>query len=450
MNRYQRDNLIRNTNRVVSRINSRIGSSAPLRVGGIAEGEGYDDSLYSETDKYMIMTPQQRGDLDLFREARLVAEAFEDKIINYVAAILDPEYNYNTGVMVKQPSLLNPPSISVPIKTLTTIKSEGKSSICISWNPFLFCTKQDLGKIVLAEKSNDQNKRIYANQVSSVLYSLSETTGLDSILKADSWNSKVFAIPDNLPDIGVSKARLVSAKIKISFRGTIYNQGGTVMGAATFEGPPGLVLNTGDDGRVWMNGGAQAKWSDLFKVSLGDQFSENSLCPFEEKVISNGIWAKNVNITENANGISAVFIPTDPMDEVFYKPGTYYGEQIAVDKNMQDDWTKATSLLYSAKGARLNYLFNIQGLNTESNPIVVETYTTWECLPTNQSASVFRNTNMGMNNLAAYEKVKDLISTYMGESSGLHTVKKNNLGGLFSKLKSLASKAWKGIKANLD
>jgi len=400
------------------------------------------DNNYGMTDQYMIMQEDERNKVKIFREAQLIHKAFTDKIINYVAGILDPEYNYTTGIMVKQPSLMNPPSVSIPIKTLTTIKSNSSSAICISWNPTLFCTKNEIGNIVLGKRDGVDVK---ANRVASVLYSVSENIGTEVAVQADSWDAKVYAVPDNLPEIGVSKARLVSAKIKISFRGSVLNQGGTIMGAATFQGAPGLVLNTDNENRVYKNTkeDEQATWADLFKVTLGDQFDPEALCPFQEKVLSNGIWAKNVNITKDANGISAIFIPTDPMDEIFCTPGTYYGEKVA-----QSEITSvkgATTALMTDKGARLGYMFNIQGLvGANTNPITVETYATWEVLPTNLSASSLRNSNSGIvNTTRGYEALKDMLSKYFDESTGIHTNKPNQVSGLFDVL----SRIGKGVAA---
>jgi hypothetical protein len=400
--------------------------------------------LYGNTDKYMITTPQERHNLNLFKEARLVESAMEDKIINYVAAILDPEYNYNTGIMVKQPNLLNPPSVSIPIKTLTTIKSETESSICVAWNPALFCTKNDLLNLSLGTRGGN---KVTPNRICSVLYALPENVGTESYIAADAWGAKVKCVPDNLPEVGVSKARLVSAKIKISFRGSVLNQGGTIMGAATFQGPPGVIVETDNREYVYKNGqeGAIATWADLFRPVLGDQFNDNNQCPFEEKVLSNGIWAKNVNITKDASGITAIFIPTDPMDEIFYKPGTYYGEPIAKDDTIQNS-KGATTMLSSDKGAKLSYLFNIQGLSAQnSNPITIETYQTWEVLPTNLSASSLRNSANNMSSHQMIEKIKVLLQEYFNRSTGIHTNKPNSLSGLFDLLKKAAVGAWKAI-----
>jgi len=278
-----------------------------------------------------------------------------------------------------------------------------------------------------------------------VLYSVSENIGTEVAIQADSWKAKVFAVPDNLPEIGVSKARLVSAKIKISFRGSVLNQGGTIMGAATFQGAPGLVLNTDQDNKVYRNSkeDEQATWEDLFKVTLQDQFDPESLCPFQEKVLSNGIWAKNVNITKDANGITAIFIPTDPMDEIFCTPGTYYGEKVA--QSEINSVKGATTALMTNKGARLSYLFNIQGLSgNNTNPITVETYATWEVLPTNQSASALRNSNTGITNtVKGYEQLKNMMSEYFNVSTGIHTNKPNQVSGLFG----ILSRIGKGVAA---
>lgn len=387
--------------------------------------------------------------MDIFKEARIIDGIYQDKVINYIAGILDPEYNYNTGIMVKQPSLMNPPSVSIPIKTLTTIPSEGYSSICIAWNPTMFCTTNMLSTIQLGVDTTNNNAPIYANKICSVLYSLGEIENAMLVTPPSSWNATVKGIPDNLPEVGIAKARLVSSKIKISFRGPILNQGGTIMAAATFQGPPGIICNTGDDNRIKTNSTQRnATWADLFKISLGSSFNEKDMSPFEEKIISNGIWARNVNITKDANGITAIFIPTDPMDEIFCKPGTFYGENIT-NPESQCNGPYATSCLYSDKGARLNYLFNIQGIpGDNTNPITVETYTTWEVIPTNQSASTLRNSASTISNTAYYSTIKQTISEFMDTQSGIQqTSSTPQLSGFLDTIGSIVKGAWKVGKA---
>lgn len=407
------------------------------------------EKLYSNTDDYMIMSPHDRKNLDIYSTANDIESLYQKKVLNYIAAILDPEYNYSTGIMVKQPSLMNPPSVSIPIKTLTTIPSEGYSSICLAWNPTMFCTTNMLNRIQLGYDTTNNDEPIYANKICSVLYSLGELENGMLKVPPSSWSATVKGIPDNLPEVGIAKARLVSSKIKISFRGPVLNQGGTIMAAATFQGPPGVICNTADDNKIKTNQTQRdVTWSDLFKISLGSSFNEKEMSPFEEKIISNGIWAKNVNITKDANGITAIFIPTDPMDEIFCKPGTFYGEK--VESNVPCNGPRATSCLYSDKGARLNYLFNIQGIpGDNTNPITVETYTTWEVIPTNQSASTLRN-SASMVTTPYFNQIKDTISRFLTDNTGISVTSANqDLTGWWSNLKQAASAVWDTVKPGL-
>jgi hypothetical protein len=181
----------------------------------------------------------------------------------------------------------------------------------------------------------------------------------------------------------------------------------------------------------------------LFAISLGNSFNEKDMSPFEEKIISNGIWAKNVNITKDANGITAIFIPTDPMDEIFCKPGTFYGEKVE-NPDAQCGGPYATSCLYSDKGARLNYLFNIQGIpGDNTNPITVETYTTWEVIPTNQSASTLRNSSSQIVTSEYYTKIKSLINGYLTTQTGIAKVNtEDTMKGFWSTLGNVAKQAW--------
>jgi hypothetical protein len=414
------------------------------------------NNIYTE-QKYTPRSNYEDNLLNPFEEAKEIYDLYDDKIINYVAGILDPEFNYNTGVMVKQPSLLNVPSVSIPIKTLTTLPTQGFSSVCIAWNPSLFCTSQTLQNIKIGYNIiNDEKVPVYANRICSVLYSTGTLSAGLLEKPSSSWDAPVFGVPDNLPEVGVAKARLVSAKIKISFRGPILNQGGTVMACATYLGTPGVIAATTDTNEIWRNkpemvgeeARNQATWRDMFAPVQGQMYNPDDLSPFEEKIISNGIWAKNVNITKDANGISAVFIPSDPMDEIFYKTGTYYGEDVNQESllSLKD---KGTTLLYSDKGAKLCYLFNVQGIPPELNPITIETYTNWEVIPTALAASTLRNTQQ--TNLTNKEsvQVKELLNEYFNVSNGIHTVSNNYVGGFIDNIwnvaKSLAKKAYEKL-----
>jgi hypothetical protein len=402
------------------------------------------NKYHTDNGSKFLRTTNEEDLMNIFKEAREIVETKKNKLITYVAAILDPEYCYNNGVMIKQPNLLTIPSVTIPIKTLTTIQTNNSTSLCISWNPSLFCTKPALGNIQVGR--NAAGDVVYANKIFSTLYSTGEVNNNVKEIPASSWKAPVFGIPDNLPEVGVAKARLVSAKIKISFRGPILQQGGTVMGAATFLGPPGIVANSDDHNVVYLNVPIvdqsetryQATWEDLFKPSQGQLFN-NEMSPFEEKCISNGIWSKNVNITKSASGISAVFVPMDPMDEIFYKTGTFYGEEVNQDIQLMNG-NFGSIVSYSDKGARLSYVFNIQGIPVEQNPITVETYTNWEVLPTDLAASALRNFSGVQLTSEEVANMKNILKEYFATNSGLHTVTQNSEVGFLDLLGQIGSK----------
>jgi len=412
----------------------------------------FNDSInkfHTDEGNKFLRNNEEEDNMNIIKEARLIYGMQKDKLITYVAAILDPEYCYNNGVMIKQPNLVTIPSVTIPIRTLATVPTNGSSSLCVSWNPSLFCTKSTIGNIKVGK--NSQGNDVFANKVYSTLYSIGDVVDNVVVTPASSWEAPVFGIPDNLVEAGVAKARLVSAKIKISFRGPILQQGGTVMGAATFLGPPGVIAHSNDTNAVFLNqteiigqnSRTQVNWSDLFKLSQGQLYNAE-MTPFEEKNISNGIWSKNVNITKTANGISAVFVPMDPMDEIFYKTGTFYGEEVNQDVPLQNG-DLGTIVTYSDKGARLAYLFNVQGIPIENNPITIETYTNWEVLPTDLAASALRNFSNVNLSVDEISKIKEMLKQYFVENSGIHTTSPQSEVGfldLLGKLgKSLVEKA---------
>jgi len=430
----------------VSGVQEQVDDALRNRMNYQSYGLARNNNLYDFNSRCYIRDAKMDSEFQPFQKAKEFESIYPEKLIQYIAAILDPELNYSLGLQVKQPSLLSTPSVSIPIKTLTTIPSENFNSICISWNPITFCTVKDLAKIQVGtykSSSSAQPQDLYANRICSVLYSVGQVEEGVTV-PPSSWGAIVHGIPDNLPDVGIAKARLVSSKIKISFRGSIMHQGGTIMGCATFQGAPGVIAGNVpvSDTTLYNSSGEPITWSKLFSISNPTLNPDQDRSPFEEKIVSNGIWAHNVNITADANGISAVFIPTDPMDEIFYTPGTYYGESIRSDvlcTNMAN-----TLALTSNKGAHLNYLFNIQGLpNTNNDPIIIETYTTWEVIPTNESASTLRNYNSQSLTNEESAKARLLIDEYFTKTDGVHTVGKYNTGNVFTDfIKGLAKNVY--------
>jgi len=402
------------------------------------------NDMYKENLDDYIRDSKRDDEFKNFSRAKQLVSDYQKKVLNYVAAILDPEFNYTSGIMVKQPSLLNTPSVSIPIRTLSTIKSLNYNSLCVAWNPSFFCTSNKIGRIQLGIDKTAQDKPVMANRICSVLYATGNLRGNLLSTPPSAWDANVYGLPDNLPDIGVAKARLVSSKIKISFRGAVLSQGGTIMGCATYEGVPGVVASSDEDLLLRKKDQKAVTWADLFKITNPEIDTTIDPSPFDEKIISNGIWSKNVNITKDANGITAIFVPSDPMDEIFYQNGTYYGEPIE-QKSVEIQGNKTSIWLNSSKGAHLNFLFNVQGIpEGNTNPITIETFTTWEVIPTNRSASSLRNYNGNGLSLEQVIDVKEIINQYYSTKDKLHTLRDGQTNR--KEFGNVLDDIWDGVK----
>jgi hypothetical protein len=157
----------------------------------------------------------------------------------------------------------------------------------------------------------------------------------------------VYEVPENT----FQRLRLASAMIRVSYQGNVLNQSGKMISCAVF-----------DPFSLWIGNTAGVT---AYPELLADRYTV-----FTNVV--NGLWNQTVNITNNAQGVECLYVPTDPDDMLYQRINTFYGSEIYK--------TVGGRLAPDREGAHINYV--VAGSNLPPNaPILVEIFSIYEAIP---------------------------------------------------------------------
>lgn len=370
-------------------------------------------------DKFKIVnaSSDRRGitkhDVDLVLDDRA------KRMADYITSILEPEFAVTEGFVARQPGLFQIPSTSVSFRNNVNISTDEDGDFALAWNPNFFTNVKTLESSFYFEASANYFADTYSH-----------------VTVKNTDDGKLYAVPSYVPDVDLSKYRLVSAKIKVTYIGSVLNKSGMMYACATFDQTPILVGYKGDtDGLVPIRAlnGTEINWSTYQATGEYDRLIKQTYANMNEQSISNGIWNKSLNVTNSNQGMSCLHIPTDPVNEIFYPVCTYFGNPIPNTSAVTSGAFSGRMFfksLRSTSGAQLCYYICGHGLPPGTECINIQTYYTYEVIPTQLSAPFLRTP-------------KDTLST--GERKAVEDIVKGVHGGIAISNKPTRS-IWSSVK----
>lgn len=346
---------------------------------------------------------------------------YEDDFKRYLCGLIDPEYAYQKGLQIKIPSPLPIPSTTFTQVSSFTIATEN-NRFWLCWNPCFSSTRNGIKKFKFYRDSEPrqadprQDKEVYANISSSCFYGRSK--------------EELLLHYDQLPDVEVSRMRLVSAKMKVTYRGSSDNLAGKMVSCASFQPMPNVVAHDLDGkGFVYFYSDSIGWYRPLPNTLLsfaatgyskGTELQDGNLVSLDEdrtdtitsQAVINGLWAKSMTLSEINRGLTCTYLPVDQDATVFTTPGTIRGSVLTkkIDKEIvvggQNRYSEqlnigeqagqfyidnAAAPIIDLHGGRMGFFVVGEGLPNDNTAIDVEFYYNWEILPTVSSASSMRN-----------------------------------------------------------
>lgn len=336
-------------------------------------------NLPKTEDKFKIV--------DVVTDTRHITRDDVDRVLNdranrvaaYISTILEPELSVTDGTVAKLPTMFPIPSTTVSFRNNINISTNAEGDFALAWNPNMF--------------SNLDGLRQYSMKIDGGEEKVCDT--ISHLVVMDPTNdTHLLAVPSYVPDVALSKYRLVSAKLKVTYIGSVLNKSGMMYACATYDQTPALVGISGDFGDLMIFEdvfGNPIDWtSDLY----ADSIPGRTLASMNEQAISNGIWNKCLNITNSSQGMSCLHIPTDPINEIFYPVGTYFGNKIAnrhpIGSSSQLRSQAVPESFSSSSGAQLCYLMCGHGLPANTECVNIQVYYNYEVIPTQLTAPFLR------------------------------------------------------------
>lgn len=374
---------------------------------------------------------------------QFIKRMYNKDLTKYIEGILEPSIPVNTGLIVKQPSLLPIPSSTVAFRNNINISTDQAGDFFLAWNPNFLINNKVLESIRITGKGTDGANTILSPNCFS------------NICTKDTTNNSLKFYPSYVPSVDLSKYRLVSAKIKITYIGSNLNKSGMLYGCATYDPAP-IVLGFIDPGSQVMY--ARDASNNIIDYSVvSDSSNYNRLgyptaVTYEamtEQNISNGIWNRSCNVVQTNQGISCLHVPSDPTSQIFYPLGTYFGSGRVASTATFNNLVLSDCILpiqyQSTTGSQLSYLICGHGLPQNNECINIQVFYNFEIIPTTLSAPFMRVDSMDLNpqqyniiNEVVHKTVPN-ISIRTGQSKELTTGFSKSFTNIFNTMKMVHS-----------
>ena len=318
------------------------------------------------------------------KNTKYFINSYNNMIQDYIIGILDPQVTVEDGKTIKQPSLIPIPSATTAFRVNVNISTDDAGDFFLAWNPSFLVNKEVLNNY----EGIQYNSQYFKYNTFS------------NLVVKNTANSSFDFCPGYVADISLSKYRLVSAKIKVTYIGSNLERSGMMYACASFDPTPiryGYML-AGDQSFGMKNNGS---YIDVTNSGLyPNETSTYNL--LTEANISNGIWNNNVNIVQANQGVSCLHIPVDPTNEIFYPLGSYFGNynsnRTATTTTKNESQFGDTRIINTdnLSGSQLCYLVCGHGLPKSKECINIQVFYNFEIIATPTSAPYIKMTNLNM------------------------------------------------------
>lgn len=295
-------------------------------------------------------------------------------LIQYIYGLIHPDVAISDCLQVKKPSGIPIPSTTFGIKRNLTLKTNASGNLAIIWIPNFLESINGFKDLYNTYKINGTltGSITQANTAFTNLW-YCNTDDLDGYTRT---GLKWSANPINTLSQDFARYRLTSALIKVKYTGNKLNQAGMMYSSATYKQLP------------YISACSMSMASTLSTESVPDADTYFGIFG-KFDVTRNGQWNKSVNVTANANGLEALYVPTDPMNDVFAKDGFVP----TTEKTTGSETSNSFVCCQYPTNTNIKYSFVCQGLPPSTACVTIETYYNYEIIVEQEQMPYFHSSN---------------------------------------------------------
>jgi hypothetical protein len=290
------------------------------------------------------------------------AEYQDNVLADYIYGIFHPDVAYRDKLDIKSPSYLPIPTTTFRFKETFTIKSNVAGNFVLHWNPNFLGSTSELKKNYGMPNGHD----IYYSNISVNVDS--GLTGYTDMVTG--WE----AVPFREVAQTFQKYRLTSACIKVIYTGKVIDESGMFAAAATYKNVSRTICQNASEDLPIAN------------YSLPDRIAQQLASFGDFDNIRQGQWSLTQSIIENPAGITCIYVPTDPLNQVFVNDSSLINFEYNSFSDA-DHYIKALT----PTNANISYTVCGYGL-PETTCVTVESYYNYEIIVAQEQNPYFNPT----------------------------------------------------------
>lgn len=335
-------------------------------------------NMLPNTQNYVADTPA-------FRQAYKVYNDDKLQVLQYIYALLHTDEVYHKGWAIKIPSRIPQPTTTFCFKDVEVLQPNTNGNLGIVWSPNYLATASKM-RLIFNADYNTGFANLYVNN--------------DSTLTGTSDNNNYKPHLFRPVNQSFSKYRLTSAMIKIKYIGNVLNQAGTISGCVSY----------GDFNRYVY--GSLVKMTNEV-ASIYDHAGYSKFGNFD--IIKGGLWSRTINLTAQPEGMTAIYIPVDDLNEVFVDDAQMIAGHVV---EVQSSAGLGVAEIDPAN-TNTTYVFAIQGCPNTSS-IQVEMYYNFEIVIEDEQVPYFRTGFNALINAQTNTAVRDAMSQSLSQHGVIH------------------------------
>lgn len=338
----------------------------------------------------------------------------DNALAEYVYGLFHPDAVFRENLNIKAPSIVPIPTTNFAFKETFNISPNPKGNFLLVWNPNYLGTSNRIVKNAAMDLQNNQG--YFSN-----IY-ISDDVDLDGNSAAhDFWAQTFKHIVTDF-----SKYRLTSACLKVKYTGKVLDQSGMLAACASFMEFPrtNMIMN---------NGTAMTS-----TYTVPDIFPQlQRLGDFDN--IRQGQWAKTINLVQQPEGLTCVYIPTDPLSQAFVDNADTI---TSTDKTVYHPTYPANGqgLHWYSKSA--NITFDVCGYgiyNPNDVPVItVEAYYNYEIIVNEDQMPFFRPTVASLTQKETQE-ITSVVNKITSTSGSIVETKVHDSPSVLTKIRGAIS-----------
>lgn len=332
---------------------------------------------------------------------------------DYIYGLFHPDIVFQENLDIKSPSYLPIPTTSFRFKETFTVTPNYAGNFCLHWEPNFLGTEQQM--LNLYPATDGTSKRVFSSIMLNDSNELNGTVSIDT-----GWRAIIFR--DVTQDF--AKYRLTSACIKVKYTGKVIEQSGNFAASATYKDTYRTVLCKPDGYPL-----------ESYNVSEDVRKRLSNFCDFDN--IRQGQWAKTTSVVSNPDGLVCVYVPTDPLNQVFVNNAATIDAVSLSMTNIDGDYN-----IYSwlPKNTNISYVICGYGLPNTQSCVTVETYYNFEII-VNQEQMPYFNPKIISRDLMRYKDIVNDVSGLVSSSGLITSTKDHEDNTVLATLKSAFRKA---------